>query len=662
MHDAYARLLARMSPRSGSRSILRANAIAPLSWIGSVALAFATAPAAAQDNAVSSAADAFGERAGIEQSGLYTESQVRGFDLNDSGAYRIDDAYFSRAGPPDDTVLSGVGVRVGVNAARLAYPSPSGVVNYRLREAGPANELRLGAGFRDFGTRVVQGDGSFRTGDFSFAGGFVWRPLWRLPKGEEGQATTYGLVAGWNVAPGHRLRAFGSVNQRHYDGDFAVIASGGAIPPNLRKLHQYSPDWAHTAARTTNLGLLYRGELHGFTIDASAFRSIFDIDNADMTLVSSDAQGNATATTLRTPKRDYRHSDTGEIRLERAFDTGDLGNRTMLSLRGRRTTTELASSLAVPLGAFDLATGDPPDVPERPWSGTRGEDTVDQYTASAGHGLTWRDRVQLRFAAHRTRYHKTVLSTAGATSERLSETTHYNVSTVVNLTDRAAVFGSWVTGLEESGSAPASAINREEVLPPVETEQFELGARYAISPRLTLIAALFDVSKPSQGFRLDRTFGVVGEVSHRGFEASIAGELTPDTSILAGVVAFESELTGTLVDAGLVGSHDVGVSQRVANATLVRRFGKDWSLDATVSYMGERWADTANSFKAPAVTTLSLGLRHGFMLGRRRADLRILGSNLLGEEGYLVASSGLLSPVPPRTVRAVLTVALGATD
>jgi iron complex outermembrane receptor protein len=177
-----------------------------------------------------------------------------------------------------------------------------------------------------------------------------------------------------------------------------------------------------------------------------------------------------------------------------------------------------------------------------------------------------------------------------------------------------------------------------------------------------LIAALFDVSKPSQGFRLDNSFGVVGEVRHRGFEASIAGELTPRTSILAGLAVFESELTGTLVDAGLVGSHDVGVSQRVATATIVRRFGGNWSLDATLGYTGERWADTANSFKAPAVTTLGLGLRHSFRLGGRPADVRILGSNLLGAEGYLVASSGLLSPIPPRTLRAALTVAFGASD
>src|ERR687898_767540 len=119
--------------------------------IACVALVLAAVTAAAQDNAVKSAADAFGERVGTEQSGLYSETQVRGFDLNESGAYRIDDAYFSRAAALNDPVLAGVGVRVGVNAVRLAYPAPSGVVNYRLREAGPADELRLGIGFRDFG-------------------------------------------------------------------------------------------------------------------------------------------------------------------------------------------------------------------------------------------------------------------------------------------------------------------------------------------------------------------------------------------------------------------------------------------------------------------------------------------------------------------------------
>src|SRR5687768_1834775 len=215
-----------------------------MSRIAGLVIALAASTATADDNAVKSAADAFGERVGTEQSGLYSETQVRGFDLNDSGAYRIDDAYFSRAAALNDPVLAGVGVRVGVNAVRLAYPAPSGVVNYRLRRAGPVNELRLGVGWRDYGTRVIQGDGSFRDGDLSFAGGFVWRPLLRLSGGNEGRAFDLGGVGTWEITPDQRLRAFATLYQRGYDGDFAVLPAEAAVPPSVKELHQYSPSWA----------------------------------------------------------------------------------------------------------------------------------------------------------------------------------------------------------------------------------------------------------------------------------------------------------------------------------------------------------------------------------------------------------------------------------
>lgn len=614
-------------------------------------------PAIAQDNALTSAIDAFGERVGIEQSGLYSESQVRGFDLNDSGAYRIDEAYFNRAAALDDTVLSSVGVRVGVNAARLAYPAPSGVVTYRLREAGPANEMRLGVGFRDFGTQAVQGDGSFRAGPLSFAGGLLWRPLQRHWQGYEGAGFNIGGVGAWDIAPDQRLRAFASMYKRHYDGDYAVLASESAMPPPLRTLHQYSPAWAETAAVSTNMGILYDASFGGFTADLSAFRSIFDIEQNDFTLISSDDAGDATATTLRGPGR-TKTSDSVEARIGRQVEAGALDQRVTLSLRGGRTTTGLASSLAVPLGAFQLS-GDPPDVPEVQWSGTRGEDRVEQATASAGYALAWNDRLQLRLGIHRVRYDKAVLSTSGARSERVSDSTHYNASAVFNLTGRTALFGSWVTGLEESGVAPFFASNGDEVLPPGEAEQFEVGVRHALTPRLTFIGALFDVAKPSQGLRTDGSFGMVGEVRHRGVEASVTGALNDRTNIVFGIARFDSEVTGPLVDAGLVGSHGVGVSQLAGAAGIEYRLRDNWSVDASLNHSGERWVDTANTFKAPAVTTLSLGTRYRFVLADRPAELRIVASNLTGEEGYLAARSGLLSPIPPRTVRAMLTLGFG---
>jgi iron complex outermembrane recepter protein len=627
-----------------------------MSRIISIALALAVAStAAAQDSAVKSAADAFGERVGTEQSGLYSETQVRGFDLNDSGAYRIDDAYFSRAAALNDPVLAGVGVRVGVNAVRLAYPAPSGVVNYRLRQAGPVNELRLGAGLRDFGTRVIQGDASFRQGDFSLAGGFVWRPLWRLAQGYEGYGIDVGGVGAWQVTPDQRVRAFASLFRRGYDGDYAVVPSEAAVPPSLKKLHQYSPSWADTEAANSNFGVLYDGSVGGFTVDVAAFRSIFDIHRTDYTLISADAAGHASATTFRNPDRAKR-SDSVEARVGRQFEAAGISQLATVSLRGRRSTVDLTSNLAIPLGAFDLRGDGPPDGWELPWSGTRGEDTVEQVTASAGYGLAWRDRVQLRFAVHRTRYDKQVLSIAGAQTEGISETTLYNASAIVSLTDRTAVFGSWVTGLEESGVAPTSAINRDEVLPPVEAEQFEIGVRHAIMPGLTFIGALFDVSKPTNGFRADDSFGLVGEVRHRGVEGSIAGMLDAKTRVVLGGVAFQPEVTGPLVNAGVVGSRAAGISHRIVNANIERQLWSGWSVDASVSYSSERWADTANTFRTPAVTTLGLGMRNSFMLAGRPAELRVWASNLTGAEGYWAAPNGIFSPIAPRTVRALLTV------
>jgi len=616
----------------------------------------AASPAAAQDSAVRTAADAFGERVGTEQSGLYDEGQVRGFDMNDSGAYRIEEAYFSRASPLNDPVLAGVGIRVGVNAARLAYPAPSGAVNYRLRSPGPTNEVRVGAGLRDFGTRVVQADGSWRTEDdrFGLAGGFVWRPQVRWSAGSEGKAVDVGAVGSWNVATDQRVRAFASLYRRRYDGDYAFLPIDGAAPPDARKLHQYSPAWARVEAMNANLGVLYDGRFGPWTVDLAAFRSQFDSDGADFTIIETRASGGAFATTYRSPgKRNI--SDSAEARLGRRFDTGDVSHLLSASVRARRSRVDLASTVAIPLGAFDIRDDEPNGV-ERPWSGTRGLDTVEQVTGSVGYGLAWAERLQVRLAAHRTRYDKEVLSKTGVRSRGVSETTLYNASAVVSFTPRTAVFGSWVTGLEESGVAPTSANNRDEVLPPVESEQFELGLRHNLTPGLVLIGALFDVSKPTTGFRADGTFGHVGQVRHRGVEGSLAGQLNAKTSLVLGAVAFTPKITGPLVDAGLVGSRAAGISRVVANASIERQVAAGWSMDAQLSYSGERWADTANTYKTPAVAMLSLGARRLFELGGKPAQFRVLASNLTGTGGYWASPSGLLWPIAPRTVRAMLTL------
>lgn len=619
----------------------------------------AAGPAAAQDSAVRSAADAFGERVGIEQIGLYNEGQVRGFDLNASGAYRIEDAYFSRAAPINDPVLAGVGVRVGVNAARLAYPAPSGVVNYRLREPGPTNSFTIGAGLRDYGTQTVEFNGSWKDSDdrFGLAGGAVWRPVARWGGGTEGEAVDVGVVGRWRIAEGQTLRAFASTYSREYDGDYAFQSTDGRVPPDAQEQHNYSPEWARVEATNTNVGALYNGRFGSWSVDLSAFRSIYDVGRGDFTLVETRGDGSATAITMISPAK-TNTSDSAEARISRVFEAGAFSHLLSASVRGRRSEVELASTLTVPLGPLTLDSAVAPS-PEPTWSGARGLDVVEQVTGSVGYGLVWADRLQVRLGAHRTRYDKDVLTVSGARTRGTDETTLYNASAVWSLTPRTAVFASWVTGLEESGVAPQTATNRNEVLAPVEAEQYELGVRHALTDRLTFIGALFEVSKPTTGFRADGSFGFVGEVAHRGIEGSVAGRLDERTNIVLGAVAFRPEVTGPLVDAGVVGDRASGISDVVANASFERQLAAGWSVDAQLTYSSDRWVDTRNTFKTPGQVQVNIGARRRFELQGRPAQLRVLASNITGADGYWASSSGLLWPITPPTVRAMLTIGFG---
>lgn len=65
------------------------------------------------------------------------------------------------------------------------------------------------------------------------------------------------------------------------------------------------------------------------------------------------------------------------------------------------------------------------------------------------------------------------------------------------------------------------------------------------------------------------------------------------------------------------------------------------------------------TFRTPAVTTLSLGARRRFVLTGRAAEFRVLASNIGGVQGYSASPAGVLSPIPPRTVRAMLTLTFG---
>ena len=101
---------------------------------------FAALPAAAQrtdDNAVTAAGDAFGVTVGFQTIGLYGPTNVRGFNPAQAENLRIEGLYYDQQLTYSNPFLfSRSDIRVGIAAQSYSFPSPTGIVDYKLRIPG----------------------------------------------------------------------------------------------------------------------------------------------------------------------------------------------------------------------------------------------------------------------------------------------------------------------------------------------------------------------------------------------------------------------------------------------------------------------------------------------------------------------------------------------
>src|ERR1700681_1102501 len=99
-------------------------------------------PAAAQradDNAVTAASDAFGVTVGLQTIGLYGPLNVRGFNPAQAENLRIEGLYYDQQITSSNPFLfNRSDISVGIAAQSYSFPSPTGIVDYKLRTPGDA--------------------------------------------------------------------------------------------------------------------------------------------------------------------------------------------------------------------------------------------------------------------------------------------------------------------------------------------------------------------------------------------------------------------------------------------------------------------------------------------------------------------------------------------
>lgn len=611
------------------------------------------------ENAVRQAGDAFGTSIGREVSGLYSRERVRGFSPVVAGNVRIDGLYFDPIVTPSSRLVRATTIRVGPSALGSPFPAPTGIVDLGIRRPGREAAASVLVGYNTWNTPTAEFDASLpvtSTLSIGFGAGMVLENGFNKTRDHNYEGA---FIAEWKPAAGLSLLPFINVRETPIDDHGPIsVPQGNFLPPRLPRRQFFGPWWSRGGDTELNAGLITDWAVNeNWLVRAGLFRSQRAIRDQYANLVRlTDPRGIGQQSITGDPAL-YNASTSGELRLTRRFADGPRLHQVHVTLRGRQGYRRFGGSDAISLGTVNILTV-APDVPVPTLNfGAQQDDNVRQLTGGIAYEGRWAGVGELSVGVQKSDYKKRI-GLPGALTFTDASPWLYNVTASAQITPGVTVYGGAVTGLEESGVAPNFAANRNEALPAIQTRQIDAGVRVALGGGMRLVAGLFQVSKPYFNLNTAGRFDVLGEVINRGIEASIAGPITPELSIVAGAVLLRPEVTGDAVARGLVGRLPVGaISERVdMSADWRPGFAPGLSFDMRLSYRSPEIATVNNLVSVPTRTLIDLGGRYRFKIAGNDAVLRIQATNLFDQQGFDLRGANAYTVLPGRVTQAYLTV------
>jgi iron complex outermembrane recepter protein len=613
----------------------------PLILISSPVFAQRTA-----DNAVTAAGDAFGKAVGNERIGLYNSDDVRGFSPVDAGNARIEGLFFTQVERPSSRLIEGTTIRVGIAAQGYPFPAPTGIVDYRLTLPGdkPTASIELERGPYGGAAGSIEAKYPILGERLGISTGIGFRHM-RRPEGAAADFRGYATTLIWRPYDKAEVIAFiGGLRIIDDEATSTFFPVGANLPPKIKRRQFIGQAFTDRNSRSSSYGLVAKLPLGAWRVDAGLFRSkkLTDTNFADL-FIGVRPDGSAVEHRIIADGDNLDDAISGEARVARVWSKGKFRHTLTASLRGRDVSRDFGGTQRFNFGASTINRPIPLARPSIAL-GINDQDNVRQLIGGAAYGFNWAGRGSFDLSFAKTRYRKRVDFANPTLTDTVSRANSllYSGTGSIILTKQLALYGGIVRGLEDAPIAPDIAVNRNEAPPAILTRQIDAGLRFAVTPKLTLVAGAFSVRKPY--FNLDggRLFRQLGTVTNKGIEVSLAGTPAKGVTVVAGSVFLDPEIGGEAVTSGQIAVRPVGsVTRRsVANVDWRPSGTSGWSFDLALESLSARTANTANTLSAPPRETLALGTRYRFKLGALPALIRIQATNIFNDYGFQVSSSG----------------------
>jgi iron complex outermembrane recepter protein len=592
----------------------------------------------ASDDPVASANDGFGLTLGLESIGLYGPGFVRGFNPQTAGNVRIDGLYFDQQGALSNRVVEGSSIRIGVSEVGYAFPAPTGIVDYDLRRPGSGTPSAT----------VVASAGPFQAHGLSIDGSLplVSTEL-QLPLGASYQVSTQTQLSSPNAGytstvanvgatpqwkPNDRLTFRGIFDwaQTTHAKTLPIVLTAGDFQPPETPRGYYGQNWAEGRSLAENYGGIVTAKLNpDWSVAAGVFRSIADnpVSYADLYL---NTQPNGSAEQFIVGNPDQMTSSTsGEARLTGRFATGSWRQNIVLLARGRDTLALYGGSDVIDLGPALIDQGIQVPAPTFNYT-ARTHDRTELWSAGIAYRAQWQERGDFAFGIQQESYTKEVNSPALPEARLTDHPLRAYGTAALALTDRATAYAGYTQGLEDSGVAASSAENRGAILPDARTWQADTGIRYLPTPRVKLIAGVFEIEKPYFNLDSGSVDRELGLQRATGLELSASGEVIRNFNIAAAVLWGEVKVIGPNLKAEGVGA--IALNQARFTGTINASYKFSWrpalSADMTILHFGPYPASIDDVAQAREGTLVALGGRYRFKVLGAPATLRVQVQNL----------------------------------
>lgn len=442
-------------------------------------------------------------------------------------------------------------------------------------------------------------------------------------------------------------------------GPVQVQTTATALPPVPSPTTNFAQQWTNSMLEDTfgTIRAEYDITRNWTTFAALGVHHTNEFGNYSGATVNSSGFG--TATRLTVPFK--QDTVSGEVGVRGKFVTGPVKHAVVLSWSGLEQSKASAFQLS---SAFATNLYNAPDVP-RPNAPTTGNMADPNTTGRTNlNGVSFADtlsffddRVLLTGGLRRqniaTRGYAT--ATGAQTAVYSDAATSPMFGLVVKPLQNVSVYFNHMEGLAQGPTPPTSAVNRNDVFPPIKAKQNEAGVKYDAGTFGTTLA-VYEIKQPN-GITQNNVFSVAGEQRNRGVEFSVFGEPVRGLRLLGGVAYIDTKMSNT-GNAATEGKEAVGVPNYTLN--LNAEYDLPFVPGVTVSgrYMqtGRQKLNATNTISLPSWNRFDLGARYSFKASQIRYTVRGAVENLANKAYWSSAYGGYLVQGDPRTFKVSMTV------